>query len=208
MTKMKLIFIIITLLLVAGFMAWQIFGYKTPEPSYSIIKKDGNIELREYGSILVAQVKVKGERYQAINDGFRQLAGYIFGGNHAEKQIAMTAPVSQEPVKIQMTAPVIQQKIADEWIIRFVMPAHYTLNTIPKPDNKNIAILEIPARRYAVIRFSGRNTQENINTHEKLLEKYISDNRLKKNGEPSYAFYNPPWILPFLRRNEIMIAVD
>lgn len=208
MTKMKLTFILIAFLLVAGFMAWQLFGYKTPEPSYSLIKKAGNIELREYGPILVAQVKVKGERYQAINDGFKQLAGYIFGGNHVEKQIVMTAPVYQEPVNIQMTAPVIQQKISDEWIIRFVMPDNYTLSTIPKPDNKNIAVLEIPATRYAVIRFSGRNTQENINAHEKLLEKYISDNHLKKNGEPSYAFYNPPWILPFLRRNEIMIAVD
>jgi effector-binding domain-containing protein len=122
----------------------------------------------------------------------------------------MTAPVMQQPgEKIAMTAPVIQQATdhSGHWKVSFVMPAGYTLETLPLPNNSQVEALSIPAKRYAVIRFSGLTGEENLQKHLEELVKYARKINLHTLGEPIFAFYNPPWTLPFLRRNEIMIEV-
>jgi len=179
------------------------------QPKYTVLESAGDIEVRQYEPTIVAEVEVRGERMKALNQGFRLIADYIFGNNLSSKKVAMTAPVTQETgEKIAMTAPVTQDGKGDSWKVRFVMPADYTLETLPKPKNQDIRLIAVPARKAVVIRFSGYNTDKNINAHREALLKYITDHRLTVVGPPTTAFYNPPWTLPFLRRNEIMFELS
>lgn len=181
------------------------------EPKFKIIQSTDSIEVREYPPLIVAEVQVEGERKEAISQGFRMLADFIFGNNAPNVEIAMTAPVMQQQkgTKIAMTAPVMQQALDDRghWKIRFVMPDEYTLENLPKPNNNQVKILSIPAKRYVVIRFSGFAGKESLNQHLEELNSYIKKEKISTTDEPIYAFYNPPWTLPFLRRNEIMIEL-
>lgn len=188
---------------------------KTPEPSWSSVSKDEDIEIRLYDPMIIAEVSQKGERYEAINAGFRVLAGYIFGGNKGEKKLEMTAPVTQQAQKdagqkIAMTAPVIQQKTetTDEWTVSFVMPSEYKLDDLPVPNDSRIKFVTIPAHKKAVIRFSGFNTDANLKEHQEKLVSWMSKNNIRVSGNPVYAFYNPPWTPFFLKRNEIMIDIS
>ena len=178
-------------------------------PDYKIVKSHDAIEIRQYDPMLIAEVHMSGQRKDAIGDGFRLLADYIFGNNIAHQDIAMTAPVQQqESTRIDMTAPVQQQSIGDDWKVSFVMPSEYTIETLPKPVNERVALKEIPAKTFVVITFSGTNSDENVQAHERILLEYIEDNKLSVIGTPKYAFYNPPWTLPPMRRNEVMIEIE
>lgn len=200
-------FILLPLLFIIIIIIWQWLAYRVAKPDYIILKSDKNIEIRQYPALIVAQVIMEGERYFAINAGFRLLADYIFGNNRPKQKIAMTAPVMQQGVNIRMTVPVTQQMISDRWVVRFVMPADFSMETLPKPNNEMISLLTISPGQYVVIRFSGSNTDKNLRAHQQTLFNYIVKNKLAAVGNPIMAFYNPPWILPFLRRNEIMIAL-
>ena len=107
-----------------------------------------------------------------------------------------------------MTAPVQQQFTGDDWQISFVMPSEYTMETLPKPVNEHVTIKEIPAKTFAVITFSGTNSDKNVKDHENQLMTYVGANELLVIGTPKYAFYNPPWTLPPMRRNEVMIEIQ
>lgn len=181
---------------------------RVEQPKYQVVKKDGNIEIRDYPSMIVAKVDVTGQRDPALREGFREIANYIFGNNLSSRKVAMTAPVTQQASeKIAMTAPVSQQGNGKNWQVRFIMPAKYTMQTLPRPNNPSVKLEEIAAERFAVIRFSGLAGRASLDGHTKELEAYLRTNNLKALGVPTYAFYNPPWTLPFLRRNEIMIEV-
>lgn len=175
-------------------------------PNYELVAAENNIEVRQYKPMIIAEVQMNGTREGAIGDGFRLLADYIFGNNIEQQGIAMAAPVQQqESTKIAMTAPVQQQFTGDDWQISFVMPSEYTMETLPKPVNEHVTIKEIPAKTFAVITFSGTNSDKNVKDHENQLMKYVGANELLVIGTPKYAFYNPPWTLPPMRRNEVMI---
>lgn len=167
-----------------------------PEPPYKILAQQEAIEEREYAPMIVAEVTTSGARDDAANAGFRLLADYIFGNNTTQQKLAMTAPVQQQAATRD-----------GEWAVRFVMPAGYTMATLPKPNNPAVRLFERPAERFVVIRFSGTSSAANLSEHQVLLEQYVSDKQLKVTGAPQYAFYNPPWTLPFMRRNEIMFAL-
>jgi effector-binding domain-containing protein len=118
----------------------------------------------------------------------------------------MTTPVTQQASeKIAMTAPVTQQGDGRGWQIRFVMPVSYTMETLPKPKNTEVTLKEVQERRFAAIRFSG--IAENLQHHTEQLRAFINTRNLNTRSEPVYAFYNPPWTLPFLRRNEVLIEI-
>lgn len=178
-------------------------------PKYKVISSKGNIEVREYLPMIIAEVVVKGERKQAINEGFRLLADYIFGNNKVQRKINMTAPVQQQAdnKKIAMTAPVQQQQENDTWKVSFVMPSEYNMKTLPIPNDDQVVLKEIPAIQFIVIRFSGMNSDKNIAKHMKRLMQHIQENDIRTSETPKYAFYNPPWTLPFMRRNEIMLEI-
>jgi effector-binding domain-containing protein len=136
------------------------------------------------------------------------LADYIFGNNTVQQEIAMTAPVQQQSSeKIAMTAPVQQQQRDGVWKVSFVMPSQYGMSDLPKPNNERITLKEIPSKNFVVVTFSGMNSEENVEKHEKQLVEYIDANNISVTGSSKYAFYNPPWTLPFMRRNEIMLEV-
>ncbi len=182
---------------------------RVEQPKYTVLESQGGIEVRQYAPIIVAEVEVKGERMKALNQGFRLIADYIFGNNLSSKKVAMTAPVTQEPgERIAMTAPVTQDGSGESWKVRFVMPEQYTLDTLPKPKNPAVHLIPIPARKVVAIRFSGSNTDKNINSHRDQLVKYIEEHKLVVIGPSTTAFYNPPWTLPFLRRNEITFELS
>ena len=179
------------------------------QAKYDVIKTHGVIELRDYDPMIVAEVSVPGDREKAIGDGFRLIADYIFGNNISSRNVSMTAPVIQQPGdKIAMTAPVTQQAGEGLWDVQFVMPSVYTMQTLPKPNNPDVILKEISGKRFAVIRFSGLARANSLAAHTKELEAFILDNNLQTVSEPTYAFFNPPWTLPFLRRNEVMIEIS
>ena len=177
-------------------------------PAYKILKKEQNIEIRQYPPLIIAEVKTAGSRQASISDGFRILADFIFGNNEGEKQLSMNGPITQqEGIKIAMTAPVQQEKTDAEWAISFIMPSKFSIDTIPNPINDRIKIIQIPSKRYAVITFSGRSTEANLTKHTNELEIYMNGSSYSKVGNAKYAFYNPPWTLPFLRRNEVQFEL-
>ena len=199
---------IIGIVLIGIFAAGPIMS-DVETPDYKIIRAEAEIEIRKYEPLIIAEVQMKGKREDTIGGGFRLLANYIFGNNIAKQDIAMTAPVQQqESAKIAMTAPVQQQSMGDDWQVSFVMPSEYTMETLPKPVNERVILKKIPAKTFAVITFSGRNSDKNLKNHENQLMKYVSANEFLVIGTPKYAFYNPPWTLPHMRRNEVMIEIQ
>jgi hypothetical protein len=182
----------------------------TEEPSYSSILQEAPFEIREYPSLIAAEVTVSGERSDAVSAGFRLLAGYIFGGNTRKQSIAMTAPVIQNESpneKIAMTAPVMQSPDPAGWVIRFIMPASYTLETLPTPNDPKVRLVALPPKRLAVVRFSGLVDDNDVEQQTALLRAFVVQQKLTAVGTPSLARYDPPWTLWFLRRNEIMLEV-
>ncbi|MCU0953794.1 MAG: heme-binding protein [Hyphomicrobium sp.] len=178
------------------------------EPAHAVESQDGDFEIRRYAPALAAEVTTSGDRNTAIGAGFRLLADYIFGNNTKKQAIEMTSPVTQQrSEKIAMTVPVTQQASGSDWIVRFIMPATYTPDTLPVPNDPRVRIVAIPEKRVAAVRFSGRSTDENLSRHRAELEAWMKSRGLKAAGEPTVAFYNPPWSLPFLRRNEFLVEL-
>lgn len=178
------------------------------QPEYLVVQSDHNMEVRDYPAMIVAEANIRGPREKAINEGFRIIADYIFGNNLASQKVAMTAPVTQQASeKFAMTAPVTQQGSGNSWQVRFIMPARYTLATLPKPTNPAVQLKEIASRRFAVIRFSGMAGEASLKRKTDQLTEFIAARKLTALSDATYAFYNPPWTLPFLRRNEVMIEV-
>ena len=199
---------IIALFLIVGVLAGPVMS-NLEKPGYKVIQTERNIEIRQYEPMIVAEVEVDGKREDAIREGFRLIADYIFGNNTVQRDISMTAPVQQqESQKIAMTAPVQQQSTGRSWQISFVMPSKYSMETLPEPKNDRVRLKEIMTKKFVVIKFSGTNSNENVTEHENQLMNYIEANQIKIIDSPKYAFYNAPWTLPFMRRNEVMIEIN
>lgn len=184
------------------------------EPRYVTQVRDGNFEVRSYDPRVVAETTVAGDWNEAGNEGFRRLAGYIFGKNRRDVKIAMTAPVAQAPqketeagIKLPMTAPVSQQGQGNAWTVAFTMPQGETLGTLPAPLDPRVILREVPAVRVAVVRFSGRWTDANMKEHEAALRRWSEDQRLPVVGEAEVNRYDPPFKPWFLRRNEVWLPL-
>ena len=181
----------------------------TEEPSFTVVSKDGDFEIRDYAGMIVAETEVVGDRDSAVSSGFRILAGYIFGGNAQKDKIAMTAPVTQMPEAVAGEAMSDGQTGNDmKWRVRFSMPAAYTMATLPKPDDVRIKLVQIPARRVAVLRFSGLWSDGNLEAHRQELIAALGARKLRAKGAPAFAFYDPPWKPFFWRRNEILQEIE
>ena len=180
------------------------------EPEFISIEKKDAFEIREYQSKLIAQVFVTGTFDSASNKGFRLLADFIFGNNktnEGSKKIDMTAPViaREASEKIEMTAPVISEETERGWYISFNMPKQYTKETLPVPNNPEVKIIDVPSEKFAVITFSGLVREKKYVEMLNLLNEEMKKRNLEPKGSPILARYNPPWTLPFLRRNELML---
>jgi hypothetical protein len=171
-------------------------------------------EIREYPAHIVAQTTVQGSYGESMSNGFRIVAGYIFGGNTKRESIAMTAPVvaqkeegSQASERIAMTAPVVATDEGDSQVISFGMPRSYTLETLPKPNDPRVKIVMIPAKKYAVMRFSWYRSDGRVKSmREKLLSALARDGIVAE-GSTAYAGYNAPWTPPWMTRNEVFVEV-
>lgn len=189
----------------------------TEEPKYTVLNQVDDFELRRYDPQIVAQTWVSGGQKQAGNRGFRILADYIFGNNTApsgeSSKISMTSPVKMQPQradsdksqKIAMTSPVAMQEQDGKWRVRFVMPSKYTMQTLPTPNNAEVSIIEVPMQTYGVIKFSGLTGEQKVAEKTQALKNWMQGQNLKIIGDAEMARYNPPWTLPFMRRNEVMI---
>ncbi len=170
-----------------------------------------DVEIRQYGPRIAAETTVTGDKQRALSAGFRRIAGYIFGGNHRDAQIAMTAPVVQQPSggeDIAMTSPVSQTGSAEEgWTVRFYMPAKWSMETLPTPDNDDVRLVRVPAETVAVLKFTGDRGQRAVAACTEQLMKTLRDNDIEPTGEAVAWFYDPPWTLPFRRRNEVAVTI-
>ncbi len=178
-------------------------------PKYTVERTDGAMELRLYAPRLMAEVTVKGSRSSAISSGFRVLAGYIFGANTSGAKVAMTTPVTQAPGEtLAMTTPVTQMGRDGSWVVQFMMPASYTLATLPKPKDDQIRFVSVPAVHQAVVTFSGFASERTLQAHEGTLRSWARGQALNVTAGPFYYFYDPPWTLPWNRRNEVAFNVQ
>ena len=218
--------------LLAGF--GQTVGIRagTEQPRYEVVGRVGEAEIRRYAPQIAAEAIVEGPVETARNEGFRRVAGYIFGDNTTKASVAMTAPVVQGreaaggSQSIAMTAPVVQSRAtksesiamtspvvqkpagAETWSIQFIMPSKYTMATLPRPNDPRVRLVEIPARTFAVVRFSGLGHQDAVAKHEKALDAALAGSSWRAAGEAVTWYYDPPWTLPFLRRNEVARLVE
>lgn len=195
------------------------------EPRFEVLAQDNGFELRQYAPLIVAETWVDGDMDAASGKGFRAIADYIFGNNttsqnNESSKIAMTAPVIVEPQgqpnKLAMTAPVTVQPAGESpgwaaasprWRVQFVMPSQYTLEALPKPNNTAVTLREVPAKTVAVATYSGFNTASRIQKETQSLLDWMQTRQLMAAGPAQLARYDPPWTLPFWRRNEVQIEV-
>lgn len=181
----------------------------TEQTSFVLVSRADGIEVRDYPAYLVAETVVAGEQAKAGNTAFGILAGYIFGGNGGSRKIAMTAPVTQvRGEALAMTSPVTQLAgDAGTWRVQFTMPAGWTLETLPKPNDARVKLLEVPARRVAAVRYSGTWSQANYDEHLAVLTTAMAKQGLVGLGAPVWARYDAPWTPWFLRTNEILVEL-
>ena len=177
---------------------------------YEVLESDENFELRQYAPRIVAETFVAGDFKDVGNEGFRRLYDYISGNNEKEQSIAMTAPVTQEArsEKIAMTAPVTQEESQDRWRITFLMPAQYTMESLPRPLDQLVMLKEEPGHLMAAIRYSGTWSRNRYEQNLTRLREAIARRDLKPVGKPVWARYDPPFMPWFLRRNEVLIRVQ
>lgn len=185
----------------------------TEEPRFTVldtVDRDGTkVEIRRYDDRIAAETTVAADEDAARNVGFRRLAGYIFGGNDGGRKIAMTAPVTQRSSgqKIAMTAPVAQQTGGGPSTIRFFMPSKWTMETLPTPNDERVQLVEVPGETVAVLRFSGDRSPAEVARRVGQLREALSGSGYQPAGEPMSWFYDPPFTLPFRRRNEVVLPV-
>lgn len=179
------------------------------EAEYSVIRTQDNFEVRAYQAHILAETIVEGQFSSAGNKAFGRLFKYISGNNTARQNIQMTAPVVQTPEgeKIKMTSPVSQQQINETWAVSFMMPASYTLESLPEPKDATVLLRQVPAQQMAALRYSGSWNKKSYTRHKDELLAWMQKNDLQAQGEPIWARYNPPFTLWFLRRNEILIPI-
>ena len=206
---------LIALVIIIGLWSvWGFFGSRVEQADYTVVKKMKGYEIREYPAHIVAQTAVQGSYGEFMGNGFRIVAGYIFGGNTKKESIAMTAPVVAQKSKdekisesIAMTAPVVATKEGDSQIISFGMPRSYTLETLPTPNDPRVKIVMIPAKKYAVLQFSWYRSDGRVKMmQEKLLSALTRDGVATK-GSTAYAGYNAPWTPPWMMRNEVLVEI-
>jgi hypothetical protein len=191
----------------------SVFGIRSgyEQPRYEVVERlSDDVEIRRYGAQLVAETVVEAEDPEAAqNDAFKILAGYLFGANRSREEISMTAPVEVRSEKIAMTVPVETSAAgASQYRMRFFLPASLSLETAPQPNDSRVKLLIVPERTAAVLRFSGLGREAQIAQREMQLLQTLRTSRWRAKGAAAAFYYDPPGTIPFLRRNEVVVAVE
>lgn len=179
------------------------------EAEYTVVREDKPFELRHYAPHILAETVVEGDFEGAGSKAFRRLFDYISGSNTSRESLDMTSPVGQQAgsEKIDMTSPVGQQRVDGRWVVSFMMPASYSLETLPQPDDPAVTLRQVPAQFMAAVRYSGFWSEERYQQHREKLAAWIAEQSLTVVGEPVWARYDPPFMPWFMRRNEILVPV-
>lgn len=171
------------------------FSFKTyEEPAYTVIKSNHDIQIRQYQGFNTVSTDVAGDKEFALKYGFRRLAGYIFGKNNKRQSFSMTIPVMLE-------------SNCKAWEVSFMLPRAHVFDDLAKPDDASVFLYHRTPKTFAVINFSGRSLFERFIEKRVILERFLTENHCFNQGRVIYAFYNPPWTLSFLRRNEVWIEL-
>jgi hypothetical protein len=217
MQRMKNVGLILAVLMTAG--SGMITGgtmaraeEQVEEPAYDVVDTIGEIEIRQYGPRLAAEADMgpgSGVN-QGQNAAFMALAGFIFAQNREGPEVAMTAPISVEtlPEQIAMTAPVAMETGEEGRVMRFFMPAEYTLETLPQPGDDRVRILTVPAQTLAVLRFSGESTDAVVASRTTELLAGLEGSAWRPIADPGFFGYDPPMTPPDQRRNEVFVEVE
>ncbi len=195
MIKISIIAICFSLLFVL--LAWFMLPKFLEQPKYKVVRKENDIEVRSYDKILMSSVKVYGNQYNALRNGFQPLVRYIGAKERVSEKISMTAPV------IQTT-----NDETENWTVSFAMPSKYNIDNLPKPTNDDIYFEEIQPSLAAVIRFSGVADTSLLNQKASVLKRWLELNGYTESSSPKFLFYNDPTTPGFLRRNEVMIIIN
>lgn len=201
---------------------WGAFSSRVEHTAYTVLSTSKSYEIRLYPAHIVAQTVVTGPYQEALNEGFRIVADYIFGGNVKKERIAMTSPVVErsatasettsgttpaQSVPIAMTAPVTATLEGEARTIAFGMPRSYTLETLPTPTDPRVKIVTLPEKKMAVLRFSWLRTDSRVEAYKKELLAALKADGITTVGDPQYAGYNAPWTPPWMTRHEVMVEV-
>ena len=193
---------------------FSVFGIRSfyEQPPYAVVERlDDAIEIRSYGPRLAVETTVESlDSHAAENAAFRLLLGYIAGANRGSSRFAMTAPVEQtsQPSLIAMTAPVqITGKQSNRISMRFFLPGALAAKGAPEPLDNRVRIVEVAPSTLAVLRFAGGLTEDVEVGRSKELIDEVQRSRWKETGTPFLLAYDPPFTIPFLRRNEVAVAV-
>ena len=191
-----LIWIAGSVIILGGVISFFSFRFKGIEtPNYKVIKTLGDVEIREYPQMILAQTKLGGKRYESNgNNGFGVVANYIFGGNQQKKKIAMTAPV-------------IMNMSDTDASMSFVMPSQYQISDLPTPNSTAVSLVSQDSMKLAVLRFGGFSSDEKIAKYAQLLTQVLQENNIRTKGSLLYMGYNAPWDV-INRRNEVAFQID
>ncbi len=194
--------------------ACSVFGVRsgTEEPAHTVVQKlDGGVEIRDYGPRVAAEAVVDAPDEKAGRSAaFRALFDYISGANQARAKIDMTAPVQVDKGSqtIAMTVPIETAPVGEgQYAMRFFLPASFTLDTAPDPTDPRIRLLPVPAETVAVLRFSGARSGAAVDERKAELLQVLERSPWRAEGIPTGWFYDPPWTIPALRRNEVVMPV-
>ena len=181
---------------------------QTEEPGFRPLETDGDHQIRDYPAMTVAETVVNGARRDALDEGFRVLADYIFAKSRAGEKLPMTVPVMQDGGDpMASDPPLFDDDLEGAWRTRFVMPEGRSAEDLPDPP-EGVELVQLPARKVAVVSFAGRATDSLLGEQEDRLRGWLAKRGVKSSGEPEYAFYNSPMIPGPLRRNEVWLALS
>jgi hypothetical protein len=186
------IFLLVTLPVALGaFLLINTSRAATETPEYKVIRTDAKFEIRDYPQLIIASTPMDD---QGMNGSFGQLFRFITGNNEGAEKISMTSPVLIDSTK-------------DKKTMSFIMSKKVVEKGVPKPLCDKVTLGKVGAARFAVLRFAGGRTPENEKAAIEKLKVWLSARKIPGKGDPLFAYYDPPWIPIFLRRNEVMIRI-
>lgn len=205
---MKYFIALLTTLFVQG---CSVFGIRTVEIlDYEIVEKEGRFDVRQYDDYWVIRAEADGSYEESRDQAFRKLFAYISGKNRQEEKISMTGPVLQQEKgeKIAMTGPVLQQKSETGWSMEFVLPSKYNDSGPPEPLDAEVSVVKVKGFKAAALSYSGSLGEDKYRDKVEELLAEVKSRGLNMSGEPFSAGYDPPWTIPFLRRNEVLVRIE
>jgi DNA gyrase inhibitor GyrI len=195
-------------MIIGGAAVYYFRERQTAEPDYRALTSDGDYQIRDYPAIIVAEVVVEGPRKQALAEGFRLLADYIYAKSRDGEELEMTVPVIQDSGDpMASDPPLFDDELEGAWRTRFVMPEGRTMADLPEPP-AGVELVEIPARKVAVVSFAGMAGDKSLADHEDRLRGWLARRGEACEAEAEYAFYNSPMIPGPLRRNEVWLPLS